>query len=118
MGAADERAAAEQLLRQRAARRHGCRYARFLRRLFRHNGRTGVRFERFRRQLGAHCESSAACFFRRGADIAMIQGVLPAHLRTLAHVDQEVSLEVDGPVTLRAVLDALESRYPMLRGTI
>ena len=48
----------------------------------------------------------------------MIQIVLPAHLRTLAHVDQEVSLEVDGPVTLRTVLEALESRYPMLRGTI
>ncbi|HXO88812.1 MAG TPA: MoaD/ThiS family protein [Candidatus Acidoferrales bacterium] len=48
----------------------------------------------------------------------MIQVVLPAHLRTLAHVDQDVSLELDGPVTLRAVLDALESRYPMLRGTI
>jgi sulfur-carrier protein len=48
----------------------------------------------------------------------MIQVVLPAHLRTLAHVDKEVSVEVEGPVTLRAVLDALESRYPMLRGTI
>jgi sulfur-carrier protein len=48
----------------------------------------------------------------------MIQVVLPAHLRTLAHVDREVSVEVEGPVTLRAVLDALESRYPMLRGTI
>jgi sulfur-carrier protein len=48
----------------------------------------------------------------------MIQVVLPAHLRTLAHVDKEVSVEVQGPVTLRAVLDALESRYPMLRGTI
>jgi sulfur-carrier protein len=48
----------------------------------------------------------------------MIQVVLPAHLRTLVHVDKEISLEVDGPVTLRAVLDALESRYPMLRGTI
>jgi sulfur-carrier protein len=48
----------------------------------------------------------------------MIQVVLPAHLRTLAHVEMEVSLEVHGPVTLRAVLDALESRYPVLRGTI
>lgn len=48
----------------------------------------------------------------------MIRVVLPAHLCTLAHVDKEVSLEVDGPVTLRAVLDALESRHPMLRGTI
>jgi molybdopterin synthase sulfur carrier subunit len=48
----------------------------------------------------------------------MIQVVLPAHLRTLARVGSEVSVEVQGPVTLRAVLDALESRYPMLRGTI
>jgi molybdopterin synthase sulfur carrier subunit len=48
----------------------------------------------------------------------MIEVVLPAHLRTLAHVDKQVSLEVEGPVTLRAVLDALEARYPMLRGTI
>jgi molybdopterin synthase sulfur carrier subunit len=48
----------------------------------------------------------------------MIRVVLPAHLCTLAHVDKEVLLEVDGPVTLRAVLDALESRHPMLRGTI
>jgi molybdopterin synthase sulfur carrier subunit len=48
----------------------------------------------------------------------MIRVVLPAHLRTLAHVDGEVKLEVDGPVTQRSVLDALEARYPMLRGTI
>lgn len=43
---------------------------------------------------------------------------LPNHLRTLAHVGREVTLEVPGPVTLRSVLDALEGRYPMLRGTI
>jgi molybdopterin synthase sulfur carrier subunit len=49
---------------------------------------------------------------------ATIQIVLPAHLRTLARVDKDVSIEVDPPITLRAVLDALESRYPMLRGTI
>jgi len=48
----------------------------------------------------------------------MIRVVLPAHLRTLARVDGEVSLEVPGDVTLRSVLDALESRYPALRGTI
>jgi molybdopterin converting factor small subunit len=48
----------------------------------------------------------------------MIRVVLPAHLRTLASVDGEVELEVDGPVTQRSVLDALEARYPMLRGTI
>ena len=48
----------------------------------------------------------------------MIRVVLPAHLRTLARVDGEVKLEIEGPVTQRSVLDALEARYPMLRGTI
>ena len=48
----------------------------------------------------------------------MIRVMLPAHLRTLAHVDGEVKLEVEGKVTQRSVLDALEARYPMLRGTI
>ena len=48
----------------------------------------------------------------------MIRVVLPAHLRTLAHVDGEVALHVEGEVTQRAVLDALEACYPMLRGTI
>jgi len=48
----------------------------------------------------------------------MIRVVLPAHLRTLARVDGEVTLEVEGEVTQRSVLDTLESRYPMLRGTI
>jgi hypothetical protein len=48
----------------------------------------------------------------------MIRVVLPYHLRNLAHTGAEVELEVDGPVTQRAVLDALEDRYPMLRGTI
>ena len=48
----------------------------------------------------------------------MIRVVLPAHLRTLARVTGEVQLDVEGPVTQRSVLDALEARYPMLRGTI
>ena len=48
----------------------------------------------------------------------MIRVVLPAHLRKLARVDGEVQLEVEGQVTQRSVLDALENRYPMLRGTI
>jgi hypothetical protein len=48
----------------------------------------------------------------------MIRVVLPHHLRTLARVGGEVPLQVDGPVTQRSVLDALEARYPMLRGTI
>ena len=48
----------------------------------------------------------------------MIRVVLPAHLRTLAGVGSEVEVEVEGAVTQRTVLDALEARYPMLRGTI
>ncbi len=48
----------------------------------------------------------------------MIRVVLPHHLRTLARVGSEVELTVDGPVTQRAVLDALEAAYPVLRGTI
>ena len=48
----------------------------------------------------------------------MIRVILPAHLRTLARVDGEVKVEVAGPVTVGAVLDALEAAYPMLRGTI
>ena len=48
----------------------------------------------------------------------MIRIVLPAHLRTLARVGGEVKLDVASPVTQRSVLDALEARYPMLRGTI
>jgi molybdopterin synthase sulfur carrier subunit len=48
----------------------------------------------------------------------MIRVILPQHLRTLAHAGSEVVLEVEGPVTQRSVLDALEARYPMLRGAI
>ena len=48
----------------------------------------------------------------------MIRVILPQHLRTLAHVGSEVQLEVDDQPTLRSVLDTLEARYPMLRGTI
>jgi hypothetical protein len=48
----------------------------------------------------------------------MIRVVLPYHLRTLARVGAEVTLDVEGPVTQRSVLDALENRYPMLCGTI
>jgi molybdopterin synthase sulfur carrier subunit len=48
----------------------------------------------------------------------MIRVVLPPHLRTLARVDRELQVEVEGEVTLLAVLDAVEARYPVLRGTI
>ena len=48
----------------------------------------------------------------------MIRVILPLHLRTLAHVDSEAELELNGMVTQRSVLDAVEAKYPMLRGTI
>jgi molybdopterin synthase sulfur carrier subunit len=48
----------------------------------------------------------------------MIRVVLPPQLRSLARIDREVELEVDGPVTQRSVLDALETAYPVLRGTL
>ena len=48
----------------------------------------------------------------------MIRVVLPFHLRNLAHVDSEITVDVVAPVTQRSVLDALEAQYPMLRGTI
>jgi molybdopterin synthase sulfur carrier subunit len=48
----------------------------------------------------------------------MIRVIIPHHLRTLAGTGAEVTLEVEGPVTQRSVLDALEDRYPVLRGTI
>jgi hypothetical protein len=48
----------------------------------------------------------------------MLRVILPYHLRMLARVDAEVTLTVQGPVTQRSILDALEARYPMLRGTI
>ncbi len=48
----------------------------------------------------------------------MVRVILPHHLRTLARIQGEVSLDVSGPVTQATVLDALEARYPMLRGTI
>jgi hypothetical protein len=48
----------------------------------------------------------------------MIRIAIPYHLRNLANVDDEVTVDVDGPVTLKSVLDALEARYPVLRGTI
>lgn len=48
----------------------------------------------------------------------MVRVILPTHLRNLAHVGAEVSLDVRGPITQRSILDALEAKYPMLQGTI
>ncbi len=64
------------------------------------------------------CARSACSPVGRGPDTAMIRMVLPTHLRRLAQVGGEVELRVEGPVTQSSVLDALEARYPMLRGTI
>lgn len=50
--------------------------------------------------------------------MSLVRVMLPTHLRTLARTGREVQLQVDGPATQRAVLDALEAAYPMLRGTI
>jgi len=52
------------------------------------------------------------------AEMHSIRVLMPYHLRTLAQVQGEITIEVSAPATLRAVLDAIESRYPMLRGTI
>ncbi len=92
---------------------------RLVRHLLRYDRRSGLCLVRRRQYLGAHRPRSAGRGFYRGADTAMIRVVLPAHLRTLAHVESgEVAVHVDAAVTQRAVLDALEARYPMLRGTI
>ena len=91
---------------------------RFLRRVLRHHRRAGVRVGQRRRHLGAHCPISSARAVRGGPDTAMIRVLLPYHLRTLARVEGEVQLEVVGVVTQRSVLNALEARYPVLRGTI
>lgn len=62
----------------------------------------------------------ATGYKRRFTDdgLEMVRVILPQHLRTLAHVNGEVTLDITGPATVEAVLDALEVRYPMLRGTI
>src|SRR5438477_4284065 len=104
MGAADEGPAAERLLRQCAARRDGGGFARFLRRVFRHHGRPGVCVSRCGGQLGTYRPRSAGGAFGRGSDTVVIQVVLPAHLRTLAELRGELTLEVNPPVTLRAIL--------------
>src|SRR5215468_12575885 len=54
----------------------------------------------------------------RSASIAMIRVILPPNLRTLAHVDGEIGIELNGTLTQRLLLDAVEAKYPMLRGTM
>src|SRR4030095_12926008 len=118
MGAADEGPAPAGLLCERASRRNGGRLNGHMRRVFRHDRRTGLRVERRRRHLVGDCSGSSRGPVGRSTDTYMIRVVLPWHLRTLARVDSEVMLAVAGQVTQRSVLDALEEAYPVLRGTI
>ena len=93
-----------------------------VRRLLRHDRRPGLRVGRLAATRGrrscATCRRSCRSRCRRCREPIDDRVVLPAHLRTLARVDGEVSVDVAGTVTQRAVLDALEAHYPMLRGTI
>src|SRR5689334_4474516 len=118
MGAIDEGAAPAGLLRQYPARRDGRRLARALRHLLRYDRWTSVRICERRGRLGTDRAKFSGGVVGGSPGITMIRVVLPAHLRTLARVNGEVTVKVEGPVTQRSVLDALEARYPMLRGTI
>src|SRR5215472_3485779 len=118
MGSAHQGSAATQLLRQRAARRYVGRFARAVRHLLRNDWRPGLCIGRFGRQLESNSARSTGGVVCRSASAAMIRVVLPPHLRTLARVDGETELDVKTPLTQRSVLDALEAKYPMLRGTI
>src|SRR5712691_6043574 len=118
MGGVDERPTAARLLREHPARCDGGRFARQVRRVLRYDWWPGLRVRGRRRHLGTDRPRSAAGALGGGADASMIRVVLPHHLRTLARVGSEVALDVKGTVTQRAVLDALETAYPMLRGTI
>jgi photosystem II stability/assembly factor-like uncharacterized protein len=117
VGAADPGAAAGELLRECAPRCHEHRHPGPVRRLLRHDRRTGLRLGRRRRQLDRHRARPARGALGGGPDPGMIRVILPEHLRRLAGVDDEVELDVPAPVTQRTVLDALEGRFPMLRGT-
>src|SRR5262245_57795233 len=104
-----------------------------MRHLFRHHRWTGLLLGRFRQQLGADRARFAGRVVCRSADTQIganrtmvskaaegtrtVRVVIPFHLRMLAKITGEIQLEVEPPVTQRAVLDALETRYPMLAGT-
>src|SRR2546423_953833 len=118
MGSAHKRPAAKGLLCQRAARCDVSGLAGAVRDLFWYYGGAGVRLGRWRQQLDGDRARPAGCVVGGSADVKMIRVALPFHLRNLAHAGNEVELDVSPPITQRSVLDALEARYPMLRGTI
>src|ERR1044072_511401 len=107
MGGAHEGSAAYRLLRERSARFHVRRSNGPVRRVLRNHGRTGLRVGECGRLVGSDCSRSAGSAVGRGANAAMIRVILPAHLRSLARVESEVKLEVEGQVTQRSVLYAL-----------
>src|SRR5579863_8982626 len=117
MGGPHRRASATRLLRKRASRCDGGGFARHVRDLLWYDRRPSLRVGGCRRSLGADRARSSAGALGRGADAGMIRVVLPAHLRTLARVEGEVHVELDGEATQRRLLDALELRFPALRGT-
>ena len=89
-----------------------------MRGIFRYQRRPGLCVVRRRRQLDGDREGLPGGALGGGANTGLIRVVLPSNLRTLASVGREVELHVDGPVTQRSLLDALEAEYPALRGTI
>ncbi|MFO0959877.1 MAG: hypothetical protein U0800_20990 [Isosphaeraceae bacterium] len=119
VGALDRGFAPEGLLRQHPA---GCDVGRQARlRAASTSARPAARFMSRPTAATAGCADRprpAAGPLGGGPDAAMIRVVIPYHLRMLANVGGELRLSVEGPVTQRAILDALEARYPMLRGTI
>src|SRR5689334_18641520 len=118
MGTAYQRPSSKRLLRQYSARCDGGRFARLMRHLLRHDRRTGLRVAGRRRELERNRSRPSLGTLCGSSDIKMIRVALPYHLRNLARVGTEVSLEIKGPVTQRSILDALEAQYPMLAGTI
>ena len=125
VGAADPRPASGALLRQRAARRDGGRHPRRVRHLLRHHRRAGLRLAGRRRQLGPDRPRPAGGAVGGGADAAddstmttRSGSCCPPTCASSAGSTGEVVLGVDSPVTQRSVLDALEARHPVLRGTI
>src|SRR5262245_34504206 len=118
MGSAYERPAAKGLLCKRPSRRDGDRFVTTVWRLFRDDWGAGLCVGGQRRLMESDRARSSGGVVGGGPDFAMIRVVLPFHLRTLARVDGEVQVEVQSPVTVRSIIDALETRYPVLRGTI
>src|SRR5215470_4940523 len=113
MGGPHQRTSAKQLLRECPPGCHGRRLSRQVWYLLRYDRRPGVRLSRCRGLVVPYRSRLASRAVGGGTDAVMIRVVLPPHLRALAHVTGDIEVAVEGPVTLRSVLDALENQYPM-----